>query len=310
MSEPVVGLRPWLPWPLARWRWWTEPVPAERLAALRTGVGGVLLLDLLFTYWPCFGDLFGTGSLGDPDAFPVVGWRWSLLRGVGDRRLLTAALLLWTAASVGLILGFWTRLSAAAAWLLAVSFGHVNPAITSAGDEVRSILLFYLMLSPCGAAWSLDSRRSGTGRVLVWPWALRLLFVQMVLIYFVNGVCKLIGSQWRSGDSVYYVLADLTLTRWSPLDMSIPHGLTQGLTWCVLAWEVSFPLLVTLHRTRTPALAFGVLFHIGIGIALELGMFAPYMLCLYLPLVPWERMRSASGPLLPAGGILHPRSRP
>src|SRR5581483_5576329 len=39
MSAPVVaGLRPWYPWPLSRWRWWTEPVPAERLAALRIGL--------------------------------------------------------------------------------------------------------------------------------------------------------------------------------------------------------------------------------------------------------------------------------
>ena len=38
--EPVrfVGVDPWLPWPLSAWRWWTEPVAAERLAALRIGL--------------------------------------------------------------------------------------------------------------------------------------------------------------------------------------------------------------------------------------------------------------------------------
>ena len=43
----VDGWSPWLPWPLSRWRWWTEPVRAERLAALRIGLGVALLLDLL-----------------------------------------------------------------------------------------------------------------------------------------------------------------------------------------------------------------------------------------------------------------------
>ena len=34
----VVGLQPWLPWPLKTWPWWTQPVRAERLAVLRIGV--------------------------------------------------------------------------------------------------------------------------------------------------------------------------------------------------------------------------------------------------------------------------------
>ena len=61
------------------------------------------------------------------------------------------------------------------------------------------------------------------------------------------------------------------------------------MTWAVLVWEAGFPLLVSLRWTRTVTLLFGVLFHLGIGLSLELGGFAFYMMCLYLPLVPWER---------------------
>ncbi len=61
------------------------------------------------------------------------------------------------------------------------------------------------------------------------------------------------------------------------------------MTWTVLAWEISFPLLVVMSRwTRVAALLFGVAFHLGIGLTMELGFFAPYALCLYLPLAPWE----------------------
>jgi hypothetical protein len=42
--------------------------------------------------------------------------------------------------------------------------------------------------------------------------------------------------------------------------------------------------------TRTATLLLGVAFHIGTGVALQLGPFPFYMLCLYLPLVPWERL--------------------
>ena len=47
----VVGVRPWLPGSLGRWDWLTAPVRAERLAALRVGVGLVLLLSSLVVFF-------------------------------------------------------------------------------------------------------------------------------------------------------------------------------------------------------------------------------------------------------------------
>ena len=122
------------------------------------------------------------------------------------------------------------------------------------------------------------------------PGCHRLLFIQMTLIYFSNGVFKMMGKTWWSGTSLYYVLSDLTLSRWSYAEMPIPLWITKGLTWIVLGWEVGFPLWVSIPWTRKLALAFGVAFHIGISVSMELGFFAPYALCMYLPLVPWERL--------------------
>jgi hypothetical protein len=328
-----IGLRPWLPWPLNRSAWWTEPVPAERLAALRIGLAAVLLLDLFTTYLPHAGDFFGANSLGSRDVVAWMGqapsWRWSLLRSVDDARLLTAAIGVWIVATFCLLVGFWSRLSAVLVWVLAVSFTNLNPYIVNAGDDVRDIVLLYLLLSPCGAVWSLDRwwqtrRAQDPKRVQVQPWPLRLLFIQMALIYFCNGVYKVCGSEWRTGESLYYVLSDLTLARWSYTQVPIPLWVTRLLSWAVMVWEVSFPLLVMLpwiggtvcRLCRAPetvrlacdrvlrlvtvvALWFGVGFHLGIGLTMELGFFAAYMLCLYLPLVPWERYR------LPGRALTH-----
>src|SRR5262249_34355883 len=68
-----------------------------------------------------------------------------------------------------------------------------------------------------------------------------------------------------------------------------PFVLTQLMSWTVLVWELSFPLLVLVRWTRPIALLFGVAFHLGIFATLELGGFGPYMLVLYLPLLPWDR---------------------
>src|SRR5260370_41691765 len=85
----VIGCKPWLPWPISRWRWWTEPVRAERLAGLRIGLGAALILGLLLTYLPNLSDLFGRDSLGSPSIFAfytrLPQWRWSFLAVVSVR---------------------------------------------------------------------------------------------------------------------------------------------------------------------------------------------------------------------------------
>jgi hypothetical protein len=292
MSHPiVVGLKPWLPRFLARWPSWTTPVRAERLAILRIGVAAVLLLDILANYLPHLTDLYGLNSLGESQVL----WQdrpatfWSLLGWVENPAVLHAAAIAWAVAAVLLLLGLCSRLAAAAAWALSQSFLALNPYAHNAGDTVRTIILLYLIVAPCGAVWSLDRwlrRNRPAGPVFVHPWPLCLLLVQMAVIYFNNGVHKLIGPQWRAGSSLYYVLGDLTLTRWSYGELPLPFVVTQLLTWGVLVWELAFPLLVFLPSTRTVTLFLGVLLHVGIGLSMELGVFALYMLCLYLPFIP------------------------
>jgi hypothetical protein len=301
MSErTVVGVRPALPGPLARSAWWNEPVRAERLAALRIGLAAVLLLDVLSVYLPAVADFYGAGGLGAPAVFAnVPGVRndtWTLLGGVDDPGVLRTVTVVWAASAGLLLVGLAARACAAVAWALSISFLSLTPYIHTAGDVVRTIVLFYLMLCPCGTVWSLDARlwrRGAAGPVYVAPWPLRLLFVQMVVIYFYNGVFKLAGEGWRAGNVMHYVLADPAQTHWSYAQLPLPAWAAQALTWTVLAWEILFPLLVLLPMTRVPALVLGALFHVGIGLFIELGFFCLYMLCLYLPLLPWERLGPA-----------------
>src|SRR2546430_15794015 len=112
----ITGLRPWLPWPLNRWRWWTEPVPAERLAALRIGLAGALLIDLLTTYLSHIHDFFGPNSAGGPEVFGFLttppSWRWSLLASANDPRLFEGAAAGGAVATLFLLLGLFSRFCA------------------------------------------------------------------------------------------------------------------------------------------------------------------------------------------------------
>lgn len=326
--DRIVGIKPALPWPLCYWPWLTAPIRAERLAALRIGLSLCLLIDILFTYLPDAGLWFTAKGVGGSELF---GWltkegsgRWTLFPLHPDAGTAEALMLLWALTTLTLLLGFLTRISAILCWALAVSVANVNSYIDNAGDLVRNLLLFYLMLCPCGAVWSIDRwylrrwqwlrRRPEVDRqpLYVYPWAARLIFVQMTIIYFFNGLYKISGLDWAKGHSLYYVLGDLTLTRVSFTQFPVPVWMSSALTHMVLYWELFFPALVIIpwqgiaelmERSRwswvrsgsalfrwnlTIILLFGVSFHIGIGASMELGGFAFYMLCCYLPLVPWE----------------------
>ena len=189
MDKPeVVGLSPLVPWPLSRWRWLSEPIRAERLAALRIGLALVLLIDVLTTYLPnatlFFGrDSFAAGGAFDWQITPLPKWppttwddvkedwqnlpkkwNWSLLYHVEDHQTIYLAMAIWVVALVGLLCGFCTRLNAVVVWLLSTTFANLNTNIDNAGDLVRGITLFYLMLCPCGAVWSVDAWLRGRKR--------------------------------------------------------------------------------------------------------------------------------------------------
>ncbi|MBI3409410.1 MAG: HTTM domain-containing protein [Planctomycetes bacterium] len=269
---------------------------ACRLLRTRSGNESRAMFWSLLAICGVFAGLAFVGMLHLPHAGPDSVARRLLGSWQREPVLLQTAFWIWFGATLGLLLGVATRYMAIAAWTLSVSFAHVNPYIDNAGDVVRGIILFYLMLCPCGAAWSIDTclrrwRNEDQRTVFVSPWALRLLFVQMSLIYFLNGLFKLFGTTWLTGESLYLVLGDLNLIRFPHDRINLPYSVSVAMTWFMLGWEVGFPLWVALPWTRTLALIFGALFHVGILLTMELGGFAPYMLTLYLPLLPLKRWR-------------------
>ncbi|MGD9645377.1 MAG: HTTM domain-containing protein [Pirellulales bacterium] len=297
----VVGLAPWLPKPLAEWNWFAATVRAERLAALRIGLGFALLLDVLVTYWPQRQALLGAGSLGSAEVFagrfraPL--WNWSLLGWADQPAAINGVLIAWALAAACLMLGVRPRAAALVAWMIGISVLNTNYYIHNAGDRIRQVALLYLMLSPCGAVWSLDAllarRRSSAherGPVYVWPWPLRLLVVLLAVMYCTSGIIKLTGETWQSGRAIEHMVSNVAWSRWSFAQLPLPWLPLLVLTWLALIWEVGFPIWIAWRPTRKAAWLIGVAFHLATGVALKLGMFPVYVLCCYLPLLRWEKL--------------------
>ena len=297
MSEPrVVGVQPWFPWPLSRWAWWTEPVPAERVAALRIATALVLLFDLLACYLPHFHTLFSPDALGGRDLYAGLfradhGY-WSVLRVLPDGWGPQAVFAVWVASAVGLLVGWRPLLCGLACWACAVSVWAINPAAHNGGDRLRNTLLLMTAASCSGAVWGVSSvRAKGDAAPLLVPgWPVRVLFVQLAVLYFFNGYHKIASPLWRSGYVMYWVSHDLYWSLYPGAAARLPVWVHQLSAWVTLVWELGFPLLAVMRGTRAVALTLGVIFHLGTLITLEVGAFALYSVACYTAFVPWERL--------------------
>jgi hypothetical protein len=301
VSEPrVVGVRPWFPRPLSRWKWWTEPIPAERVAALRVVTAALLLLDLLLCYLPHFSLLFSPEAFGGRELyagkFRDDHYFWSVLRLLPDSWGPQAVFAVWIAAAVGLLVGWRPLICGLVAWACAVSVWNINPGLHNGGDRVRTTLLLMVAVSCSGAVWGVSSKRvPGDERPVMVPgWPVKVLFVQLAVLYFFSGYYKVISPLWRNGYVMYWVSHDLYWSLYPGPASRLPVWLHQLSAIVTLIWELGFSVLAVLKRTRAVTLILGVIFHLGTLFTLEVGNFALYSIACYTAFAPWERLRRVS----------------
>ena len=250
---------------------------------IRIGYSVLLLINVL-VWVPDLERWFGEqGSLPfaisrevvDPDTITLFAW------------LPKTNVVLWTCYSVllaqivALLAGWFARFQALSIFIWLTSFQHRNMLIWDAEDWVFRLLAFYLIFLPIGDYYSLSRRaraQPGSAPGPVWP--LRLVQIQMTVIYVSNVWEKLNGPDWLNGTAIYYV---------SRLDDSfgrfpVPGFLFQSLpaiqfmTWSVLFIECLIPIGLWFKETRRAALVLALGFHLATDYSMNLFLFHPIML--------------------------------
>ena len=294
-----------------RWvTFWHKPVRAERLAMMRVFLALALLADELLQFLPNMAEFYGPegiGAAGNFDDRQLRMWRVTyFFFGTDNLSILLPVFWVWVAVTLALLVGWRTRWMSILVWFLTRCFAERNPNIIYGGDSVLSAALFLLMLAPCGEALSVDAwrnRRPGLleGPALIPPWSLRLIQIQLCLIYLSAGLAKVQGDGWFQGTwwygtSLHYFLNDTTMARWSYAEFPIPFWLTMPMTYVLASWEVLFSFLVMNRRTRPWCLLFGVMVHLGILATVAIDWFVFYTLAFYAVWIPdwfWQRFDKA-----------------
>jgi hypothetical protein len=279
------------------------------VAALRIVTALALLFDLLACYLPHFHTLFSPEALGGRDLyaghFRADHYYWSVLRLLPDSWGPHVVFGVWVASAVGLLVGWRPLVCGLVCWACTLSVWNINPGPHNGGDRLRHTLLLMVAVSCSGAVWGVSSVRSRTDPrpVMVPGWPVKIIFVQLAVLYFFSGYYKVTSPLWRSGYVMYWASHDLYWSLYPGQASRLPVWAHQISAWITLVWELGFPVLAVMKGTRAVTLILGVIFHLGTLVTLEVGAFALYSVACYTAFAPWERLRRLDPPPnpLPAG---------
>lgn len=202
------------------------------------------------------------------------GPNWSLLLFDSSPSFFYTYLIVFEVVMLMFIVGFQTKWIKWVAWFLYMGIILRNTLFWEATENVYRVFFFYLLLSRCGEAWSVDNwlrcrklRKQGRlsepgkpgngagavvdGKVfepiyrLIPAWPRMLVVLNVATLYCATGTLKN-GPVWNGGDAMYYAFNLDHFYRLPPQALSSAFGTTlfKLNTWVTHWWEALFPLVV------------------------------------------------------------------
>ncbi len=306
----------------AAWdRIWFRRFDPLSVSVFRIFLGTLLTVGYLALY-PNFTEYYaadGRVSLNEPALeWPTQEWpSWFFLRMTIHPEF-RASLFYWTEwlfpvqvywwiallAAVGFTVGYQTRLCTILLFLIEISMSHTNRMMVNGENNTYAFLLFYACFAPLNYTLSLDSwlkkrRTAVTGPAgeadypMIWP--VRLMQINIALIYVFSLPHKLAFADWRNGEAIYWSLLNDTWSRW-PWPEYLYRGV--GPLLCTFATmgpvlvEGAFPILVWFRSTRLYVLAAAASMHLLLALLLQnMAFFTLCMVCAFWVFVPAETTR-------------------
>ena len=266
------------------------------LGVVRSIVHGTFLISILFTSFSALGSLPPT-ILRPTGVMQLLPWSF-----YDQLQTPSGILILKTLMVLSLVLstiGFGTVISTKTSLVLVVfyqgllrSFGHFNH------DEMIAVyFMVVLAFTPCGDAFSIDSRMRKTTRERpAFAYAYPILLMQLLLawVYFSSALIKIrvAGVKYLSADNLPALAIFHSLDNLHDTSFKIAFMLPQVKQYLpfavalVLIWELLFPLAIFFQRIRWWILGIGVAFHIATLFVMNI--FFPHQLAMYLIFIDWE----------------------
>ncbi|MCA9173480.1 MAG: hypothetical protein KDB14_03255 [Planctomycetales bacterium] len=302
MNAALRGVASWWGHCEDQWhRFWFTPAEPHTLALMRLLAGGMLFYTHLV--WAL--DL---RAFFGPDAWlpTETGAAWSRFSWTPMWHIRSMPLL-WMVHLAGMAVigmaavGWHTRVTSKLAWLVALAYVHRQHGALFGLDQVNVMMAMYLAIGAGGDAYSVDrwlARRRGEPapppRVST-NIAVRLLQLQLCVIYLFGGIGKAQGPSWWQGTAVWMAAASY---EYQSLDMTwLVHYPMLVATLCHITtlWEAFYCALVWPLATRPIALLLAVAVHGGIAMYLGMITFGIAMIIANMAFLPAPLVRTWLG---------------
>lgn len=252
-----------------------SPAP---LVLFRIGVAGLVLLHAV-AITPDLEICYGAGGLRCPQAVAPLAWSVDRLSAVvpdvWQHTMLQILHLLFCLSLALLVVGAGGRAVAVACWFGHLAFTYAAPDMQY-GVDILLTIAFFLIL------WFPDAALQGTGKSSAPTrhagFLLRLLQLQIMLVYASGGWHKAWGEQWWNGEAIWRALTHSVLGQfdfhwlahvpWLPLIVGIGTVFVELLYTPLMLWR----------KTRLFEFAAIILLHAGIAVALGLYFFSAVMI--------------------------------
>lgn len=245
---------------------WFSPVDTEKMKRFRilSGVYFILFYVMVLPHW---NDWFLSDGILSGKFFPLN--TLSLFSWVEKTGTIFPLWILGLMAGSLFLMGIKTRVMTVILFLLQLSMILRNPLVIGGGEFVMLPMLFYFMFA------------GQQGEI----WPLRMMQLQFCLIYWLSVWGKLNGHEsWLNGEFMYRFLINPMWSHWS-LSAIVTHKTISALmTWSVLLFELSFPLLIWWKKTRGPVLFLAIIFHLSIAVFVKQVFFLSFAMIICLTL--------------------------
>lgn len=284
---------------VARWSgFWFEAAPGSTLTAIRVAIG-VTSLGWAVSIAPDLQAFYFDDGLIPPPNY--ADYRLGLFQWLTSDAAVVATWVVMMVAAISLIAGRGVRVAAPLLWVTTLTMQQGAVTALNAGDLLLRIwtayFAFFAVLTP---SRYLDLPLFGRAKLggapgRMWPtapvWLVRLVQIQLTVIYPTTIIAKLDGDTWREGTAALYALGLQDFERfWLPSFLRENLVLGNLMTWLTLAAEISLPFLLWTKRTRWSGIVVGLVLHGGFDYTMRLGFFFPALIIGFLAFVRADEM--------------------
>ena len=276
-------------------------IDLRSLAIFRISIALIIIVDLITRASDLEPHYTDRGVLSVDDAIEYSPkWRVSVHLLNGSIEFQAALFIIAGLFAVALLLGYYTRFVTPVVWFLTISLNSRNPLLMQGSDYLLCLLLFWSMFLPLGARYSIDHLRNShqlQESNLIFSGGTVAALLQICFVYWFSVALKSTKNWLIDGTGIYYALMlDRYVTNFGKLLLGSHPLLLKFLTYASMGLEIFGPLLAFLPFFSGPVrclvVVSFVIFHVSMGLALELWLFTYICIASWLLFVPswfWDQ---------------------